>query len=465
MKNPTSLFKLLMALLLVSLLAACGGSDGPTEEPTPPEPEEPEPEPEPEEPVDIQEPRIFNLTSNDGRINLSFTHRLLILDEPPEITFDLYYAREKFEIDLDEDGNFEDEDMTLEELEERFENTLGATLLEDVESPLEITGLENNTIYYLVLTATTEEDGTSHPTDEFRATPRDYSALAVSPYVLNDTGKTTCGDFSFNLDVNGNGSLDDPDDIRGSGQHNNQIDCVNGEADPQNDLVPEPSEQDAYQGRDYLAQTSGLAKEGAGMAGFDFTKLDANGNELADDAAEWSCVQDNHTGLVWEVKKTEGLHNGDDRYSWYNQDIFSNGGFEGYKRAGDLAGAFPNDTCFGFVGGNEPTYCNSAAFIDRVNGSALCGANDWRLPTREELMSIVNFELENINEVTDHLPSLDPNYFPNIDVSTAEETVRYMTADPYAEVPVAIWSVYMGSGGFSRSNKAQPSGIMLVREP
>jgi hypothetical protein len=80
-------------------------------------------------------------------------------------------------------------------------------------------------------------------------------------------------------------------------------------------------------------------------------------------------------------------------------------------------------------------------------------------------MSIVNFELENINEVTDHLPSLDPNYFPNIHVSTAEEPVRYFTADPYAQSASAVWSVYMGSGSFARINKAQSSPIMLVREP
>lgn len=462
MKNPIPLFKLLMALMLVNLMVACGGGSNDEPEPVEEDPVIEEPE-EPEEPgnVAIAEPTIFGLNAGDRTISVRFTHPLALGDNPPEITYNFYYAREKMEIDLDEDGNFEDENMSLEDLLDRFDNLAGATLLEDVESPLELTGLMNNTFYYFVITATTEADGTSDPSDELRATPRDYSALTVVPYVLNDTGKTTCGDFAF-----------------GTGQrfpeHNNQIDCVNGETDPQGHTMPEPSAQDAYNGRDYLAQTSGLpTKVGAGLAGFDFTKLDANGNALPADASDWSCVQDNHTGLMWEVKKTEGLHNAEDRYSWYNDDEFSNGGFEGYQRAGDLGGILPNNTCFGFVGGNSPTYCNSAAYVDRVNGSQLCGANDWRLPTRQELVGIVNYELENVGgNSPDHLPSLDPDYFPNIQVSAPggavilpTDSVRYLTSEPYASASSAVWAVYLGAGGSARVNKALPNAIMLVREP
>ncbi|MEX2366288.1 MAG: hypothetical protein WD601_06750, partial [Pseudohongiellaceae bacterium] len=301
MKNPISLFKLMMALMLVSFLVACGSSNRPPEEPIEVDPVIEEPQ-EPEGPVAIREPLIFGLDSGDGTISILFTHPLALEDDPPEITYNFYYAREKFEIDEDQDGNFEDENMSLAQLEERFDNRAGATLLEDVESPLELTGLMNETFYYFVITATTEADGTSDPSNELRATPRDYSALTVVPYALNDTGKTTCGDFAF-------------DSGQRSPEHSNQIDCVNGDTDPQGHTLPEPSAQDAYIGRDYLAQTSGLAsKTGAGLAGFDFTKLDASGNALPANASDWNCVQDNHTGLMWEVKKTEGLHNAQDLY-------------------------------------------------------------------------------------------------------------------------------------------------------
>lgn len=59
-----------------------------------------------------------------------------------------------------------------------------------------------------------------------------------------------------------------------------------------------------------------------GHAGFSFTKLDANGNELLANATDWSCVKDNVTGLIWEVKQggngtvgDEGLHDADDTYT------------------------------------------------------------------------------------------------------------------------------------------------------
>src|SRR4030042_4960514 len=37
-----------------------------------------------------------------------------------------------------------------------------------------------------------------------------------------------------------------------------------------------------------------------------YTKLDENGNDLPDEAAEWVMVQDNLTGLIWEVKTDDG---------------------------------------------------------------------------------------------------------------------------------------------------------------
>ena len=38
----------------------------------------------------------------------------------------------------------------------------------------------------------------------------------------------------------------------------------------------------------------------------DYTKLDAQGNELPKSASSWSCVLDNRSGLVWEVKTNDG---------------------------------------------------------------------------------------------------------------------------------------------------------------
>ncbi|MBE8127142.1 hypothetical protein IC627_21570 [Photobacterium damselae subsp. piscicida] len=40
----------------------------------------------------------------------------------------------------------------------------------------------------------------------------------------------------------------------------------------------------------------------SGIKGFNFVKLDKNGQELADNATDWRCVEDKNTGLIWEVK-------------------------------------------------------------------------------------------------------------------------------------------------------------------
>jgi hypothetical protein len=54
-----------------------------------------------------------------------------------------------------------------------------------------------------------------------------------------------------------------------------------------------------------------------------YTKLDAAGNDLSDDAASWVMVRDNVTGLIWEVKQNNdgmanynNVHDTDNTYNW-----------------------------------------------------------------------------------------------------------------------------------------------------
>lgn len=141
-----------------------------------------------------------------------------------------------------------------------------------------------------------------------------------------------------------------------------------------------------------------------GYAGFSYTKLDSDGKPLADQNADyasgtWACVQDNITGLIWEIKTDDGgLHDKDDTYWWHNTDGTTNGGAAGADGAA-------NNTCFGWSSGNAATYCNTQAYVNRVNAAGLCGANDWRIPTLKELESIVNYGRSN--------PAIDRDYFPN----------------------------------------------------
>jgi PKD repeat protein len=61
--------------------------------------------------------------------------------------------------------------------------------------------------------------------------------------------------------------------------------------------------QDGMQGRDVVAATNSATD---GKLGFSFTKIGAAGETLPASATAWSCVKDNVTGMVWEVKTKEG---------------------------------------------------------------------------------------------------------------------------------------------------------------
>jgi hypothetical protein len=154
--------------------------------------------------------------------------------------------------------------------------------------------------------------------------------------------------------------------------------------------------QDATYGRD----NSAPAKTGTGPAGFDFTKLGSTGAAIAnqsDDYATtpWSCVQDNVTGLVWEVKTTSGLHNRDCLVFWWDGHTTS---------AGDQGSV--SATCGGI---RNDTY----SFVRAVNGEALCGFTDWRLPTVEELRTISDYSAGTYGDGIwnlSYFPNTKPNY-------------------------------------------------------
>ena len=311
------------------------------------------------------------------------------------------------------------------------------TILPDSTSPSQITTLTNDTLYYFVVIPK-NSNGEGVVSAEVMATPTG-AAIPTPTGKLNDTGITRCGDYAY----------DAAGQLTAGSTHSNREDCANT-TDAEGD--PIPAGQDGTSGRDVDPATN---DDSDGHKGFSFTKLDANGVPLADQTATaFSCVKDNVTGLIWEVKTTSGLHNANDRYTWYNTDTTSNGGATGFARQSDSTLTSPNDnTCSGYDANNSTTWCNTEAYVARVNaannGAGLCGATDWRLPTREELRSIVNYDRTR--------PTIDTNYFPNT-VSSS-----YWSSSPFATVSNVAWGVVFYYGFDSAGNKYYNGYVRLVR--
>ena len=236
--------------------------------------------------------------------------------------------------------------------------------------------------------------------------------------VINDTGITGGGDYPSGFD-NHNGLADGVEGAVCNGGYlesnvgldndsNTISEDVNGDGDT-DDFIAFTNE-DCELGRD--ANTT-LNNDSDGNAAFVFTKLDIDGTELAADASSWACVLDHTTGLIWEVKTTDGtLRDPSKFFTWYN------------PNHGQTKDANGNDIDFS---GTESD-ADTQDFIDYVNGqsavndsyvngslgSGLCGSTDWRLPTVHEIKGLADYDAVAANGLGGYSsPSIDTDYFPH----------------------------------------------------
>ncbi|WP_202763172.1 DUF1566 domain-containing protein [Bathymodiolus thermophilus thioautotrophic gill symbiont] len=343
--------------------------------------------------VNLDTPK--NLTATKGNASVGLTW-----DAVSSATeYQVYYAKQSFN-GISDLSNYASLD--------------GGLLLENITSNSKtITGLAYNTEYYFVVTAVknTFESGGSN---EIIATPKGM--------LLNDTGMTWGGDYPLGNNTNCTGAV--------------------------------ILEQDCSHGRDAKAIAGTLGKVGGGKAGFDFTKLGSTGNVLSIQNAtwiiggtgtesagtKWSCVEDNHTGLIWEVKTDSGskdsntldqvhtnIHHKDNRYRW--------GGKTALGRDSDnKEGAYDN---------------NWTGLVDGTNAENLCGDNNWRVPTLEELHSIADLSVVS--------PIIDNHYFPNT------VSLSFWSSLPSLYNSGLAWLLDFSSGNSGNYSRRNKFYVRLVR--
>ena len=275
-----------------------------------------------------------------------------------------------------------------------------------------INDLTNDTNYYFVVTSVKGDRESEDSTEVSVATP---------PQRLNDTGITWGGRY--------------PSGNKKSCTSNDTIDAS----------------QDCDQGRDATHND-----DSDGHAGFSFTKLDADGKALAiqnrdwstdslgteSSGTKWSCVRDNVTGLTWEIKNTDGtapagtattsddnIHHKDNRYKW--------GGITAIGRNYDIT----------YGKGNYDDDWNT--LVNGSNSEELCGYNDWRAPTQNELLSITNLGRRK--------PAIDTHYFPNT------ENAEFWSASPYAFNSYQAWIANFKSGRDVNQSRNKAYRLRLVR--
>ncbi len=222
------------------------------------------------------------------------------------------------------------------------------------------------------------------------------------------------------------GSLNDTGIVTCANETSNGLTC------PVSDYLG----QDAQYGRDATDNN-----KADGHAGFSFTKLDASGQALSSGASQWSCVKDNVTGLIWEVKTTEGgLQDNSQTYTWYNSTGHNDGGSAGTENGG---------SCY------ESGYCDTEGYVHQVNQQGLCGAKDWRLPTTSELEGLVNF-----NQIK---PTIETAYFPNIRSRSLYYWSSYWSSSPFSSYSGNAWCVHFSYGSSSYAHKNSSMYVRLVR--
>lgn len=165
--------------------------------------------------------------------------------------------------------------------------------------------------------------------------------------------------------------------------------------------------------------------------------LDSTGKQVATYEMGAACVKDINTGLIWELKTQDGSeHDVDRRYRW---------GGEGAEKIGTIF------------------YDDWNSLILSANNKTLCGQNHWRVPSINELQTLMN-KSSGLNNISATRISIDTHWFA---LTLAEP---YWSISTYKHYPEHAQTVDFGTGdsnyynGF-RGDKLPLRLVCAVRSP
>lgn len=170
-----------------------------------------------------------------------------------------------------------------------------------------------------------------------------------------------------------------------------------------------------------------------------YRKLGRDGTILPDNATDWACVQDRASGLIWEVKTDDNsIRDRDNFFTWYEPAHERNYGNPGSRDGGRCKGE---------------AHCDTLAYIQAINQQRLCGFADWRLPVKDELLSLVEYNYGSKQTKA----TINLEYFPHAVPSW------YWTASSNEKRPDYAWFVLFRNGLALNALKEQPKHVRVVR--
>lgn len=183
-----------------------------------------------------------------------------------------------------------------------------------------------------------------------------------------------------------------------------------------------------------------------GLLGARYVKLDQQGKPLARqdlsyNTQPFACVLNAHSGLVWEIKYRRKE---DDPYSVYDSDNqFLIQPVEGATKFSGTCTEHGTDKV-----STDPNQCTVSNQIDWYNQEKRCGLSNWRLPTLQESVSILNFG--NLRTFGRNLPAnVDSQYFPHLQTMWLAE--KSLDSTHNLVLNAVNFGTYYKSAGLSNS--------------